>query len=130
MPRFINATATAAVLTVLIVSPALSQVATYPPYGLYGRPNVTVGDAHRYEMDRLRAQADRNQALADSQALQTQITIQQLQAQRQPPLSAPAVTSPSSLDQARRARLETEARSQALTRSASQIDAWLDRGPQ
>lgn len=106
---------------------AQAQVAPYP---LQARPGLTTGDIHRYEMDRLRSQADQSQALARSQSLQTQMTIQQLQARRQPPLTASEPARPLTLEEARQAREATQARSAAATRSMSQIDDWLDRRPQ
>jgi hypothetical protein len=96
------------------------------PFALQNQPNVTVGDIHRYEMDRLRAQADANQALARSQSARTRATLQTLQAQRQPPLVVPEVNRPMTVEQARRAREAAEARG----RQTGQIDAWLDRAPQ
>jgi hypothetical protein len=93
------------------------------------QPNLTVGDLHRLEMDRLRNQADQNQALAQSQALQTQMTLQSLQAQRQPPLATPAPVYAPTLEEAQRQRQATEASAAAAAQATSQIDSWLDRGP-
>lgn len=94
------------------------------------QPNLTTGDVHRLEMDRLRNQADQNQALAQSQALQSQLTIQSLQAQRQPPLAAPAPTYAPTLEEAQRQRQATEAASAASAQATGQIDSWLNRRPQ
>lgn len=124
--------AAAAVLIVALPSgAALAQVAPYPQVPApYLQPNVTTGDIHRYEMDRLRAQADQNQALAQSQTLQTQLTLQSLQAQRQPPLVTQPTRRPLSLDEARQQRQAIETRSGAATHATGQIDSWLDRRPQ
>lgn len=94
------------------------------------QPNVTTGDLHRLEMDRIRNQADQNQALAQSQALQTQLTIQSLQAQRQPPLVTTAAPYVPTLEEAHRQRQATEAASAASAHATGQIDSWLDRRPQ
>ena len=94
------------------------------------QPNLTTGDVHRLEMDRLRNQADQNQALAQSQALQSQLTIQSLQAQRQPPLIAPAPAYAPTLEEAQRQRQATEAASAASAQATGQIDSWLNRRPQ
>ncbi|CAN5382554.1 hypothetical protein BH10PSE1_BH10PSE1_31700 [soil metagenome] len=128
--RSLDALAAGFILAGLISGSALGQVAASPPYAPYSRPNVTTGDIHRYQMDRLRAQADQNQALARSQALESQLTIQQLQSRRQAPLATPEPTRFLTLDEARQSRQATEARSATATRSMSQIDAWLDRRPQ
>lgn len=114
-------------LMTLLATPALAQVTPWP---LQNRPDVTTGDIHRYEMDRVRSQADASEALARSQALGARLTVQELQARRQPPLVTPETSRPLTLDQARRAREATEARTSTMTRSTSQIDAWLDRRPQ
>ncbi len=98
-----------AVAVIALAGPVSAQVYPYSPAG---RPDLTTGDIHRYEMDRLRNQADRNQDLAQSQSAQTRATIQSLQSRRQPPLDLP------------------EARSGAVVRSTTQIDTWLDRRPQ
>lgn len=94
------------------------------------QPNLTTGEVHRLEMDRLRNQADQNQALAQSQALQTQMTLQSLQAQRQAPLAVPAAAYAPTLEEARRQRHATEASAAAAGRQTGQIDSWLDRRPQ
>ncbi len=121
------------VMTAATTAPAaMAQTAPYP---LRGQPNVTTGDIHRYEMDRLRAQADSNQALAQSQAAQSRAMILDLQARRQPPLVQPPLTATEPLrapnpEAARRAQAATEARSRSATQSTDQIDAWLDHRPQ
>ena len=116
-----------AVAMVALAGPVSAQVHPYSPTG---RADLTTGDIHRYEMDRLRNQADRNQALAQSQSAQTRATIQQLQARRQAPLDLPEARRPLTLEEARQARQTSEARSGAVVRSTAQIDTWLDRRPQ
>lgn len=109
---------------------ARAQVAPNPAtLAPWLQPNVSVGDLHRLEMDRIRNQADQAQALAQSQALQTQLTIQSLQAQRQPPLASAAPYLPT-LEEAHRQRQATEAASAAAGQATNQIDSWLDRRPQ
>ncbi|CAN5192530.1 hypothetical protein BH09PSE1_BH09PSE1_12010 [soil metagenome] len=116
------------ILTAL-ATPVVAQVVPYPGDVRYGGANVTTGDVHRYEMDRLRAQAEQNQALAQSQALQTQMTIRSLQAARQTTPVIPEPVRPLTLEEARRLRETTEARTATASRSTSQIDSWLDRTP-
>ena len=119
-----------AVALIALAGPVSAQVHPYSPAG---RPDLTTGDIHRYEMDRLRNQADSNQALAQSQSAQTRATIQSLQARRQPPLDLPEARRPLTLEearQARQARQAAEARNGAVVRSTTQIDSWLDRRPQ
>lgn len=100
-----------------------------PPPGY--SPGSAIADQHRYEMDRLRNQAAEREALAQQQRLQTQLTIQQLQAARQPTLPSPPPTAyvPRTLEQERQAREAQTARREAMVRGVTQIDAWLDRRP-
>ena len=116
-----------AVALIALAGPVSAQVYPYSPTG---RPDLTTGDVHRYEMDRLRNQSDRSQALAQSQTAQTRATIQSLQARRQPPLDLPEARLPLTLDEARQARQASQARSDAVVRPSTQIDTWLDRRPQ
>lgn len=117
-----------------LIPGAAARAQTPPVPTPIHQPNLSVGDLHRYEMDRLRNQAEQGQALARSQALQTQMTLQALQAQRQPPLFAPppltgSVSAPT-LEEAHRQREATEAATAAARRATGQIDTWLDRRPQ
>jgi len=111
--------------------PAAAQVAPYP----YGAPNygpnaVTTGDVHRYEMDRLRAGAQANDALARSQSLNTRLTLQELQARRASTPVEPYRPLPlRSPEQERAAREAATARRETTARGVGQIDAWLDRVP-
>lgn len=99
-----------------------------PPPG-YG-PGSAIADQHRMEMDRLRNQAAEREALAQQQRLQTQLTILQLQAARQPtPPMPPPTAYVRSPEEARQAREAQTARREEMTRSVTEIDAWLDRRP-
>lgn len=100
-----------------------------PPPGY--DPGSAIADQHRIEMDRLRNQAAEREALAQQQRLQTQLTIQQLQAARQPALPSPPPTAyaPRTLEQERQAREAQDARREQMVRGVTEIDAWLDRHP-
>ena len=114
-------------LSLAAATPAVAQVAPYPGYG----PGVTTGDVHRYEMDRLRNQADQRDALARQQSLDTRLTVLELQARRvQPPAPAYAPQPLRTVEQERSARETATARRETTTRGVGQIDAWLDRAPQ
>ena len=99
-----------------------------PPPGY--DPGSAIADQHRIEMDRLRNQAAERETLAQQQRLQTRLTIQQLQAARQPtpPLPPPTayVRSP---EEEPRAREVQTARREEMVRGAAEIDAWLDLRP-
>jgi hypothetical protein len=100
-----------------------------PPPGY--DPGSAIADQHRIEMDRLRNQAAEREALAQQQRLQTQLTIQQLQAARQPALTptSPTAYAPRTLEQERQAREAQDARREQMVRGVTEIDAWLDRRP-
>jgi len=99
-----------------------------PPPGY--DPGSAIADQHRIEMDRLRNQAAEREALAQQQRLQTQLTIQQLQAARQPALPAPPPTTyVRSPEEERQAREAQTARREEMVRGVTEIDAWLDRRP-
>lgn len=110
-------------LILSLATPALAQVRPGDPF-----PQMSVGERHRYEMERLRAINDGQAALARQQALQTRLTVLELQAVRQPPpLPAPSpyVRSP---EQERAAREAATTRREATQDAVGQIDDWLDRG--
>jgi len=113
-------------LSLAAAAPAVAQVAPYPGYG----PGVTTGDVHRYEMDRLRNQADQRDALARQQALDTRLTVLELQARRIQPPPSYALQPLRTVEQERAARETATARREATARGVGQIDAWLDRAPQ
>lgn len=100
-----------------------------PPPGY--DPGSTIADQHRIEMDRLRNQAAEREALTQQQRLQTQLTIQQLEAARQPtpPLPPQTAYAPRTLEQERQAREAQTARREDMVRGVTEIDAWLDRRP-
>ncbi|WP_312780487.1 hypothetical protein [Brevundimonas sp.] len=100
-----------------------------PPPGY--DPGSAIADQHRIEMDRLRNQAAEREALAQQQRLQTQLTIQRLEAARQPtpPLPPPTAYTPRTLEQERQAREAQTARREEMVRGVTEIDAWLDRRP-
>lgn len=115
------------VLALGAATPGLAQVTTYPRYGV---PGTGAGDVQRYEMERLRQQAQEGETLARQQLLQTRLTLMELQSRRQ---TAPAPDSPSpvlrSLERERAAREAATVRRQSTTQGVGQIDSWLDRQP-
>jgi len=114
-------------LSLSVAAPAVAQIAPYTGYG----PGVTTGDVHRYEMDRLRNQADQRDALARQQSLDARLTALELQARRvQPPASAYVPQPLRTVEQEKAARETATARREATARGVGQIDAWLDRAPQ
>jgi hypothetical protein len=115
-----------ALILCLAAAPAAAQVRPYGP-GAYG----TTGDIHRYEMDRLRARSDANEALARRQALETRLTLLELRARRQvTPLDPPAAPAARTPEQERSLRQAATARRETTAAGVGQIDAWLDRRPQ
>ena len=110
-------------LILSLATPALAQTRPGEPF-----PQMSVGERHRYEMERLRTINDGQAALARQQALQARLTVLELQAARQPaPLPAPSpyLRSP---EQERAARQAATTRREATQDAVSQIDDWLDRG--
>lgn len=115
-----------------LAAPALAQVVPPHPFG-GAYPGVSVGEQHRYEMDRLRARSDQQDALARQQRLDTRLTLMELQARRQPapdvtPYSAP-ITGPRSAEVQRAMREAVAIQSETTIRGVGQIDSWLDRAP-
>lgn len=118
-------------LTAALASPALSSEASAqtspwrpadPARPAWSPRPASTADAHRLEMDRLRATADRNQAVARSNADTARRAAADLAARRAPEPVPPVRTreAPPRPDP-----LPAPAR----TASASEIDAWLDRRP-
>ncbi|MEG1028558.1 MAG: hypothetical protein RSE34_00580, partial [Brevundimonas sp.] len=100
----------------LVAAPLAATAQTWPgwpgpPPAGYD-PGSAIADQHRYEMDRLRNQAADREALAQQQRLQTQLTIQRLEAARQPtpPLPPQTAYAPRTLEQERQAREAQDAR--------------------
>ena len=100
-----------------------------PPAGY--DPGSAIADQHRIEMDRLRNQAAEREALAQQQRLQTRMTLQRLEAARQPAVPSPPQTAyvPRTLEQERQAREAQATRREEMTRGVTEVDAWLDRRP-
>jgi len=119
-----------ALLTVLIVSAAAGSVAAQSrPYG-HPWPGATVGDSHRYEMDRQRALSDQRAAEARAHQSEARLTVLEIQAARQPPLYPGYAVAPSgSPEQERREREAATERRRTVARETTQIDDWLDRRP-
>ena len=110
---------------------ATAQVVPHP-FGAY--PGATISEQHRYEMDRLRARSDQQDALARQQRLDTRLTLMELQARRQPapditPGYAAPITGPRSAEVQRAMRDATAIQSQTTIDGVGQIDSWLDRAP-
>ncbi|WP_420471103.1 hypothetical protein [Brevundimonas sp. FT23042] len=86
-------------------------------------------DQHRYEMERLRRQNEQRQAVARQLQLESRLTLDDLNRQRDmdpttvPP---PRLRSP---EEARAARESATERRETTTRRVGEIDAWLDRRP-
>lgn len=114
-----------ALMLFALPAPAIAQ--SWTPWD--GRdPSATTADRHRWEMERLRARSDANEALARSQRLETRLTLMELQATRRPPVTPPLDWRPLASPEAERARRqEAERRGQTMRESVSEIDAWLDR---
>lgn len=115
----------------LMVGAAASSAAQVAPYPRYGMPGANAGGSQRYEMERLRQQAQETETLARQQSLETRLTLMELQSRRQP--ASPA-ESPSpvlrSLERERASREAATVRRQSTVQGVSQIDSWLDRQPQ
>jgi len=111
-------------LILSLATPALAQTRPGEPY-----PQMSVGERHRYEMDRLRAINDGQAALARQQATQSRLTVLELEAARRPapPLPAPTPYVPSP-EQERAEREAATTRREATQDAVGQIDDWLDRG--
>ncbi len=105
-------------LILFLAPPAAAQVVPYP--------GATPLEQHRYESQRLRAEADRREAEARLYQLESQARLREVEASRQPPLHVEPYR-PTTPEQARAAREAATARRQAVTAGTTQIDSWLDR---
>ena len=113
-----------ALMLFALPAPALAQSWTPDWRG----SSISTADRHRWEMERLRARSDANEALARQQRLETRLTVLDLQAARQPAVAPPKDWRPLGSPEAERARREAvERRGQTVRESVSEIDSWLDR---
>lgn len=117
-------------LSLFAVAPVAAQTQTWQP-----RPGAPAFDPHRYqadqhrfEMERLRAQADQRAAFARQLERETRLNRQRIEAARRPEpvqsLPLPALRTP---EQERALRLSATGRRRAVSADVGQIDAWLDR---
>lgn len=116
-----------ATFTMTVLGLSASQTSAQGQAWRPGLPGTTVADAHRYEMESLRARSDANTNLARQQQLNTRLTIQDLQSARQPAPVQPSYRPLRSLDQERVLRQSATQRRERLSQEVGQIDDWLDR---
>lgn len=120
-------------LTPLAQTPVAQTPSTQTPYGrpygsYPGGAAAAIADQHRYETERLRAQAQSSADLARQQQVETQLRLRALQDNRAASPTAPAQSRPLySLEQERALRDGAAARRDQTARGLNQIDAWLDR---
>jgi len=110
----------ALILFPTFAAPAAGQVVPYP--------GATPLDQHRYETQRLRAEADRRESEARLYQLETQTRLREVEAARQPPLPVEPYR-PTTPEQARAAREAATARRQSVTAGPAPIHSRVDRGP-
>jgi len=112
---------------------ASAQVAPYPPYGYPastypGGRAAAIADQHRYETERLRAQAEANAALARSVQQDARLSRLELEAARRRADPPSAVPRPLYAPEQERVLREGAAARRARTdEGLSQIDDWLNR---
>ena len=109
----------ALILFSAFAAPAAAQVVPYP--------GATPLEQHRYETQRLRAEADRREAEARLYQLETQARLRGVEAARQPPLYVEPYRPLGTPEQERAAREAATVRRQSIVTGATQIDDWLDR---
>ena len=109
----------ALILFSAFAAPAAAQVVPFP--------GATPLDQHRYETQRLRAEADRREAEARLYRLEAQARLREVEAARQPPLYVEPYRPLGTPEQERAAREAATARRQSVTAGTTQIDSWLDR---
>lgn len=110
----------------LAATPAAAQVVPFP--GHYGHGPNAIGERHRYEMDRLRAQSDQRATFARQQQLNSRLTVLELQAARQPdPIQPESFRPLRTPEQERAARERATTRRETTVDGVTQIDDWLDR---
>jgi hypothetical protein len=113
-------------LPLLLAAPAAAQ--TRPdPFAAFPRTGVTVGEAHRYENDRLRARAQEQSDFAWRGRVEADARLRDLQTARQPAVPYQESYTAPSLE-AQRARWERETtRRESVQQGVGQIDDWLYR---
>lgn len=110
----------------LFALPAPTLTQSWTPYG--GGPVLSTADQHRWEIERLRARSDANEALARQQRLESRLAVLELQAARQPSVQPPLYGRPLASPEVERGRREgAERRGQAMREGVAEIDSWLDR---
>lgn len=108
-------------LGLFAAAPASAQVA--PFHG-----PVTIGERHRFEMERLRVRSDDRAAFARDQALNTRLTVRDLQSARPPePVQPPPFRALRTPEQERALRQAATTRRRSTVEVVTQIDGWLDR---
>jgi hypothetical protein len=117
-------------LTLFAAPPALAQAQTWQPRP--GQPAIDPhrhqADQHRFEMERLRAQADQRETFARQLESEARFNRQRIEAARLPePVQPPAPRTLRSPEEERALRLSASGRREAATSDVGQIDAWLDR---
>ena len=124
----------AAITTLATAASAAAQ--TLPPYAApYARPypggvSAAIADQHRYENERLRAQAQANAAFAAQQRTETQLRRLEIEAARAPVYPPTAAPRPLySLEQERAMGASAAERRTQSSAGVGQIDDWLDRAP-
>ncbi|MFC5372414.1 hypothetical protein ACFPIF_07625 [Brevundimonas faecalis] len=132
MTRLLAFLTATALLPAVLSAPAQAQAWRNPsrPGSAARDPISAIADQHRFEMERLRALADQREALARQQRLQTQLTLQRLEAARVPAPSPPPQTAYARpFDVAPVASAVGPTRLDATQNGLAEIDAWLDRRP-
>lgn len=114
----------------LLAAPVAAQAQTWQPRA--GAPAVDPhryqAHQHRFEMDRLRAQAEQREAFARQLEIETRLNRQRIEAARLPePIQPPASRALRSPEQERALRQSASGRRAATVSDVGQIDAWLDR---
>ena len=90
-------------------------------------PAVSTADQHRWEIERLRALSDANEALARRQRLETRLTLLELEAARAPAVVPPDGRPLASPEIERANREDAQRRGRTMREGILEIDAWLDR---
>ncbi|MET4685061.1 hypothetical protein [Brevundimonas faecalis] len=132
MTRLLAFLTALALLPAVLSAPAQAQawLDASRPGSAVRDPISAIADQHRFEMERLRALADQREVLAQQQRLQTQLTLQRLEAARAPaPSSLPQTAYARPFAVAPAANAVEPTRLDATRSGLAEIDAWLDRRP-